>query len=227
MIVFKNVTKIYNNVVALDNISFEIQSGEFVIIIGRTGAGKTTILKLIRREEEPSQGKVFYKNKNILEIPKRRLGELRRRITSIFQDFKLLNSRTVFENIALPLEILGKSKKEIEKKVIEVAERLSIKKNLDQIVWTLSGGEKQKVCLARCLVGNPEVILADEPTGNLDPISAFEIVEILKNLNKNDGITIILATHNKDIVENLKTRTLTLKEGKLVKDEGIGSYALM
>lgn len=226
MIVFKNITKIYPGVIALDNISFEITAGEFVLIIGRSGAGKTTILKLIRREEDPSRGNIFYKNKSLLEIPRRRLGEIRRKIASIFQDFKLLNNRTVFENIALPLEIIGKSKKEVQSEVVRVAERINIKDKLKELAENLSGGEKQKVCLARCLIGNPEVILADEPTGNLDPISAFELIETLKELNK-QGITVILATHNKEIVENLKTRTLTLNSGKLVKDENPGSYTLV
>lgn len=227
MIIFKNVTKIYSGgTVALDNVSFEIKAGEFVLIIGRSGAGKTTILKLIRREDDPSKGSIFYKNKSLLEVSRRRLGEIRRKIASVFQDFKLLNNRSVFENIALPLEIMGKTKKEIEKEVVKVAERLSLKNKLRDLARNLSGGEKQKVCLARCLIGNPEVILADEPTGNLDPISTFEIIEILKELNR-EGITIIFATHNKEIVENLKTRTLTLNSGKLVKDENPGTYTLI
>ncbi len=227
MIILKNITKIYSqNTIALDNISFEITSGEFVLLIGRSGAGKTTILKMLRREEDPTKGNIFYKNKSLLELPRRRLMEIRRKIASIFQDFRLLNNKTVFQNIALPLEIVGLSRKEIEKQVLHVAERLSLKKKLNQIAKTLSGGEKQKVSLARCLVGKPEVILADEPTGNLDPISTFEIIEILKNLNK-EGITIILATHNKEIVDSLKTRTLTLENGRLVRDENPGSYALL
>ncbi len=227
MIVFKNVTKIYEpNIVALDNISFEIKSGEFVLLIGRSGAGKTTVLKILRREEEPTKGTVYYKNKNLLEIPKRRLSEIRRKITMIYQDFKLLNKRTVFENIALSLEILGKNPKEIKEEVYKVAEKLKLKNKLDQLVETLSGGEKQKVCLARSLVNKPEVVLADEPTGNLDPISGFEILEILKGLNK-EGLTIILATHNKDVVDLLKTRVLTLIEGRLVRDENPGKYTLI
>lgn len=227
MIVFKNVTKIYSSdVVALDNISFEIKSGEFVLIIGRSGAGKTTLLKILKREEEITRGAVYYKNRNILEIPKKRIFEIRRKITTIYQDFKLLNKKTVFENIALPLEIMGKNSSEIKKNVLKVAEKLKIKRKLDQIAGNLSGGEKQKVCLARCLVSNPEVLLADEPTGNLDPIATFEIIEILKELN-NEGITIILATHNKEIVENLKTRVLTLNNGRLIRDENPGVYTLL
>lgn len=227
MIIFKNLTKIYpKNVKALENISFEITTGEFVLLIGRSGAGKTTILKLLNREEDPTSGNIFYKNKSLLEIPRRRLGEIRRKITTIFQDFKLLNKRTVFENIALPLEIVGKSKKEIEKEVDKVSERMGIRDKLKELAGNLSGGEKQKVCLARCLVSKPEVLLADEPTGNLDPISTYEFIEILKELN-NQGITIILATHDKEIVEHLKTRTLTLNDGKLIRDEDPGTFTLI
>lgn len=227
MIIFKNLTKIYpKNVKALENISFEINAGEFVLLIGRSGAGKTTILKLLNREEDPTSGNIFYKNKSLLEIPRRRLGEIRRKITTIFQDFKLLNKRTVFENIALPLEIVGKSKKEIEKEIDKVSERMGIRDKLKELAGNLSGGEKQKVCLARCLVSKPEVLLADEPTGNLDPISTYEFIEILKELN-NQGITIILATHDKEIVEHLKTRTLTLNDGKLIRDEDPGTFTLI
>ncbi len=227
MIIFKNVSKVYfQNVVALDNVSFEIKAGEFVFLVGRSGAGKTTALKILRREEEPTRGQVYFKNKNILEIPKRKIGEIRRKISVIHQDFKLLNKKTVFENIALPLEIIGKSSQEIRKEVFNITERLNLQTKLNQIVETLSGGEKQKVCLARSLISNPEVLLADEPTGNLDPIATHEIMEILKSLNK-EGITIILATHNKELIELLKTRVLTLNNGRLVRDENPGRYTLV
>lgn len=228
MLVFKNVTKIYpNEIVALDNVSFEILAGEFVLLIGKSGAGKSTLLKILRREEEPTKGKIFYKNIDVLKLPKRRLGEIRRRIGVIHQDFKLLNKKTVFENIALPLEILGKSSREIKNEVMKVAEKLQIKSKLNQVVKTLSGGEKQKVCLARALISKPEIILADEPTGNLDPIASFEIVQILKELNENEGISVILATHSKEIVESLKVRVLTLDNGRLIRDENPGSFTLL
>ena len=227
MIALKNITKIYPpNIVALDNISFELNSGEFVLLIGKSGAGKTTLLKILRREEEPTRGQIYFKNKNLLELSKRRLGEIRKKIAAIHQDFKLLNKKTVFENIALPLEILGKSNKEIKESVYQLAEKLKIKTKLNQLAGTLSGGEKQKVCLARCLIAKPEVIVADEPTGNLDPLATFEFLEILKEVNK-EGVGIILATHNREIVENLKTRTLTLNDGRLIRDEKIGKYTLV
>jgi cell division transport system ATP-binding protein len=227
MIIFKNVTKKYpGNVLAIDNVSFEINGGEFVFLVGRSGAGKTTILKILRREIEPTKGQVFFKNKNILEIPKRKIGKIRRKIAAIHQDFKLLNKKTVFENIALPLEIIGKSPSEIRKKVLEIAEKLNLESKLNQIAETLSGGEKQKVCLARCMATEPEVILADEPTGNLDPIASYEIMEILKSLNKS-GITIIVATHSRELVESFKTRVITLSEGRLIRDENPGKFSLV
>jgi len=227
MLVFKNITKIYaNNIVALDNVSFEIESGEFVFLIGKSGAGKSTVLKILRREEEPTKGQIYFKGKNILELPYKRLSEIRKKIGIIHQDFKLLNKKTVFENMALPLEIIGKSYSEIKKEVNKVAERLKIKNKLNQIAESLSGGEKQKVCLARCLIYKPEIILADEPTGNLDPIASHEIIDVLKNLNK-EGISIILATHNKEIVDSLKKRVLILESGRLIKDENPGKYSLL
>ncbi len=226
MIVLKNVTKVFPpNVVALENISFEIKSGEFVLIIGRSGAGKSTVLRLINKEIDPTKGEIFYKNFKITKISSKKKRELRRKIITIFQDFKLLNKKTVFENLSLPLEILGKSRKEIEKEVLNVAQRLKIENKLNQKAETLSGGEKQKVCLARGLLYNPEVILADEPTGNLDPLSTHEILEILKSLNK-EGITIVFATHNKEIVNSLKTRVIILDNGHLVRDENPGSYSI-
>jgi cell division transport system ATP-binding protein len=184
------------------------------------------LLKIIRREEEPTRGEVYFKGKNILELSSGRIGFIRRKIGIIHQDFKLLEKKTVFNNIALPLEILGKSAKEISKEVLNLAEKLRIKSKLNQLAGTLSGGEKQKVCLARCLISKPEIILADEPTGNLDPIASYEILEILKEINK-EGVSIILATHNKEIVANLKTRVITLSDGRLVRDENPGSYTLI
>ena len=227
MLVLRNITKIYSpNIIALDNVSFEVNAGEFILLIGKSGAGKTTLLKILRREEEPTKGQVYFKNKNLLDLSRSRLGEIRRKIGVIHQDFKLLNKKTVFENIALPLEILGKSTKEIIIEVNKIAEKLKIKDKLKQITETLSGGEKQKVCLARCLISKPEIILADEPTGNLDPLSTYEFIEILKEINK-EGISIVLATHNREIVENLKTRVLTLNDGRLIRDENPGKYTLL
>jgi cell division transport system ATP-binding protein len=226
MLILKNITKIYHpNIIALDNISLEIHAKEFVFLIGKSGAGKSTLFKIIRREEEPNRGQIYFKNKNILELNRSRLGEIRRKIAIIHQDFKLLNNKTVFENIALPLEILGKSSKEIKEEVYKITEKLKISHKLNQITETLSGGEKQKVCLARALILKPEIILADEPTGNLDPLATYEILNLLKEIRE-EGITIIIATHNKEVVDFIKTRVITMSNGKIIKDENPGKFQL-
>ena len=204
---------------------FEIKSGEFVLIIGRSGAGKSTIIRLINREIEPTRGEIYYKNLKISNINGRKKRELRRKIVTIFQDFKLLNKKTVWENLLLPIEIWGENGEKMKDKIYQLTEKLNLKNKLFQKAETLSGGEKQKLCLIRGLLFNPEVILADEPTGNLDPLSAFEILEILKQLNK-EGITIILATHNKEIVNSLRKRVITLEAGKIIKDENPGTYSI-
>ncbi len=226
MLILKNITKIYHpNIIALDNISLEIHAKEFVFLIGKSGAGKSTLFKIIRREEEPNRGQIYFKNKNILELNRSRLGEIRRKIAIIHQDFKLLNNKTVFENITLPLEILGKSSKEIKEEVYKITEKLKISHKLNQITETLSGGEKQKVCLARALILKPEIILADEPTGNLDPLATYEILNLLKEIRE-EGITIIIATHNKEVVDFIKTRVITMSNGKIIKDENPGKFQL-
>ncbi|MEM5881815.1 MAG: ATP-binding cassette domain-containing protein [Candidatus Aenigmatarchaeota archaeon] len=227
MIIFRNVTKIYYpNIVAVEKASFEIKSGEFVIFVGRSGAGKTTILKLIRKEETPTEGTIYYKNLEYKKIKGKTLSELRRKIGIVFQEFKLLLDRTVYDNLRLPLEIIGASNKEIMKKTEELLRMIDLWSHRKILAKFLSGGEKQKLAIARALSTNPEVLLADEPTGNLDPISAMEIVELLKNINQ-QGITVILATHHKDIVNYLNKRVITLHQGRIVRDENPGKYTLV
>jgi cell division transport system ATP-binding protein len=227
MIVFKNVTKVYfPNITAIEKASFEIKTGEFVILVGRSGAGKTTILKLIRKEENPTQGHIFYKNWDYHRMRGKEITLLRRKIAVIFQEFKLLLDRAVYDNLRLPLEILGLSSKEISKKVEEMLRLVDLWSHKTVLAKYLSGGEKQKLAIARALSVNPEVLLADEPTGNLDPISSMEIVELLKTIN-NQGITVILATHHKDIVNYLNKRVITLHQGRVVRDENPGKYALI
>jgi cell division transport system ATP-binding protein len=227
MIVLKSVSKIYYpNIKALERISFEVKAGEFVILVGRSGAGKTTILKLIRKEENPTEGNIFYKNLDYSKIRGNEILRLRRKIAIIFQEFKLLNDRTVEENIRLPLEILKFSPREIKKKLEESLRMVDLYNHKSILVKYLSGGEKQRLAIARAISFNPEVLLADEPTGNLDPISTFETIEILKNLN-DKGITIILATHNKELVDYLNKRVITLHQGRIVKDENPGKYTLI
>ncbi|MGC8981486.1 MAG: cell division ATP-binding protein FtsE [Minisyncoccia bacterium] len=227
MIIFKNVTKLYEpNIVAIDRMSFEITSGEFVILVGKSGAGKTTILKLIRKEEEPTQGFILYKNLDYTRLKGSAVQKLRKKIGIVFQEFKLLLDRTVYDNIKIPLEILGYSNKEIKRKVEEVLRIVDLWNHAPILAKFLSGGEKQKVAIARALAVGSETLLADEPTGNLDPISAREIVEILKRINE-DGITIVLATHHKDIVDYLNKRVITLQTGRIIKDENPGKYTLI
>ncbi|GIW65626.1 MAG: cell division ATP-binding protein FtsE [Candidatus Parcubacteria bacterium] len=227
MLVFKSVSKIYyEKIKALDKISFEIKTGEFVILVGRSGAGKTTILKLIRKEENVSEGHIFYKNLDYSKVRRNEILRLRRKIAIVFQDFKLLLERTVYDNIKLPLEIMKFNSKEIKKKVEEVLINMDLWNHREILAKFLSGGEKQKLCIARALSTNPEILLADEPTGNLDPISSFEIIEILKIIN-NQGITVILTTHNRDIVNYLNKRVITLHQGRIVKDENPGKYTLI
>jgi cell division transport system ATP-binding protein len=227
MLVFKSVSKIYKpNIKALEKISFEVKAGEFVILVGRSGAGKSTILKLIRKEEKPTEGHIFYKNLDYSRIRNNEILRLRRRIVIVFQEFKLLNDRTVYDNIRLPLEIMGFSSKEIRIKAEEVLKNVGLWEHKDILAIYLSGGEKQRLAIARALSTNPEILLADEPTGNLDPISSFEIAETLKNIN-NQGVTIILATHHKDLVDYLNKRVITLHQGRIVKDENPGKYTLI
>lgn len=227
MITFRNVTKIYYpNIVAVEKASFEIKKGEFVIFVGRSGAGKSTILKLIRKEEIPTEGSIFYKNLEYKKIKGREITTLRKKIGIIFQDFKLLEDRTVYDNLRIPLEIMGFSNKEILKKTEELLRMADLWSHRKILAKYLSGGEKQKLAAVRALSTDPEVLLADEPTGNLDPISAMEIVELLKNINQ-QGVTIILATHQKDIVNYLNKRVITLHQGRIVRDENPGKYTLV
>jgi cell division transport system ATP-binding protein len=226
MIIFRNVTKIFPpHTVALDRVSFEIEFGELVALVGRSGAGKTTILKLLTKEIEPTYGEIWYKNLNLNHLSKKKIPLLRKKITTIFQDFKLLLNKTVFQNVALPLEIAGWDKKRINDRVNYILERLNLMKYKDKLTKVLSGGEKQKVAIARALSLDPEVILCDEPTGNLDPITSKEILDVILEA-KNDNKIIIIATHNPEVVSYLKPRVITLDYGRIVRDEYPGKFIL-
>lgn len=218
MIKLENVSKKFaTGVFAVSEVSFSVEKGEFVFLIGSTGAGKTTIFKLLTREIAPTDGTITVDDFNVVNLPKSDITNLRKKIGVIFQDLKLLPDRTVFENVMLPLEVSGKSLKESEQSVNEILEQVSLLEHKDKFPIQLSGGELQRVAIARALVLSPEIILADEPTGNLDTGTSWEIVKLLQKINEK-GTTIIMATHNEDIVKHLKKRVLHIEQGKMVKD---------
>lgn len=229
MISFQKVSKIYQSngrsVTALKDVSFEIQLKEFVSIVGRSGAGKTTLFKLLMAEEKPTQGSVLFEGQDIHQIPHRKLPFFRRKIGAIFQDYKLLASKTAYENVAYIMEVMGNSSGEIAKVVPQVLELVGLKERAGNFPEELSGGEKQRVAIARALVHRPDVILADEPTGNLDPLNTQEIIKLLVKINEM-GTTIALATHNKEIINNLGKRVITLEEGQIIRDEAKGKFIL-
>jgi cell division transport system ATP-binding protein len=224
MIRFDHVTKQYpGHVHALSDVTVEISDGEFVFLIGPSGAGKTTMLRLLIRDLLPTTGNIHVDNwhVNMLATPKIHL--LRRKVGTVFQDFRLLTDRTVFENVALGLEILGKKDNEITTRVSDVLELVGLGGKKNSFPLQLSAGEMQRTGIARAIVGGPSILLADEPTGNLDPETSWEILDILSEINK-IGTTVVMATHNANIVNNLKKRTITLNEGKIVNDEARGRY---
>lgn len=226
MIYFDNVSKVYSDdSVALENISFQIEPKEFVSIVGHSGAGKTTLLKMILAEEKPSKGKVFFESTDIHRLNKNQINIFRRKIGSIFQDFRLLPDKTVYENIAFAMEVSGREDVEIEVDVPHVLGLVDLGKKIWNFPHELSGGEKQRVAIARAIVNRPDVIIADEPTGNLDPVNTYDIVQILKKIN-DLGTTVILTTHNKGIIDALGRRVITMEDGKIVRDDQKGKYIL-
>lgn len=226
MIRFDHVTKIYpGNFVALDDIDLNIEKGEFVSIVGQSGAGKSTFIKLIYAEEQPTTGHVFFNDCALDTIKRKNLPYHRRNIGTVFQDFKLLPQKTVFENVAYALEVAGDTNEEINEKVPKILDIVGIGSKMEMYPRQLSGGEQQKVSMARALIHFPHVILADEPTGNLDPISTWDIVQLLLKINSL-GTTIVLATHNKDIVDKISRRVIALDRGKVVRDHARGKYSI-
>jgi cell division transport system ATP-binding protein len=219
MILFDNVSKQYNESgAALHDISFEIKEGEFVSIVGQSGAGKSTLLKMIFAEERPTAGKIYIKGRDITQIRESKLPVLRRHIGVVFQDFKLLDKKTVFENVAFAMEVSGKSDREIETDVPQVLDIVGLGEKVDRYPHELSGGEKQRVSIARALVHRPDIIVADEPTGNLDMVNTWDIVQLLSKINQY-GTTVILATHNHEIVNLINKRVITIDNGCIVKDQ--------
>lgn len=226
MLIFQEVSKDYGkDVQALQPTSFRIKEGEFVSLVGRSGAGKSTILKLILREEHPSQGKIFFQGVDINTFRHGELPLYRRKVASVFQDFKLLPSKTVFENVAFAMEAAGHSNKEIKEDVPQALEVVGLVKKEHRFPHELSGGEKQRVAMARALVQRPEVLAADEPTGNLDPIHTWEITDLLLKINKL-GTAVILATHDEAVINALKKRVITLHDGGIISDEEEGRYKI-
>lgn len=226
MIYFENVTKIYDDeTVALSNINLKIAPHEFVSIVGHSGAGKSTLLKLILAEEMPTDGSVFFESEDIHTLNAKEITYLRQKVGSIFQDFRLIPNKTVYENIAFAMEVAGRPDEEIVEDVPYVLELVDLTHKAMNFPSQLSGGEKQRVAIARALVNQPDVLIADEPTGNLDPANTYDIVQILKKINEL-GTTIILTTHNKGIIDNIQKRVITLENGQIINDDptGRGSF---
>ncbi len=225
MILLDRVTKNYgkSNKPALNRASIHVGAGEFVIIVGTSGAGKSTLLKLLTREEKPSSGKIVVGGIDYDNLKDKHIPLLRRKIGVVFQDFKLLPNRTVFENVAFALEIAGMTNREIKATVPKVIELVGLKGREKHFPHQLSGGERQRVAIARAVVRQPKILIADEPTGNLDPKHSWDIVRLLEKINKY-GTTVILTTHNVEIVNKLKRRVITIDHGKITSDQARGSY---
>ncbi|MEK7115430.1 MAG: cell division ATP-binding protein FtsE [Patescibacteria group bacterium] len=226
MIYFDRVSKIYpKNSIALDNVSMTISQGEFVSIVGHSGAGKTTLLKMLLAEEKPTEGAVFFESTDVNKLKNSDITKFRRRIGAVFQDYRLLPNKTTYENIAFAMEAAGKTDTEIAADVPHVLELVDLGDKLWNFPHQLSGGERQRVAIARAIINQPDIIIADEPTGNLDPINAYEVVQILKKIN-DLGTTILLTTHNKGVIDSLSGRVVTLDNGKIIRDDREGKYSL-
>lgn len=225
MIEFVQVSKKYpSGQIAIEDINLKIEDSEFVFIVGSSGAGKSTLLKLITREILPTAGTILFNEQDILKFPRSKIPILRRRIGTIFQDFRLLLTKTVFENVAVPLEVLSQKDAVILKEVNDVLEKVGLLDKAQSFPLQLSGGEIQRTAVARAIVAKPEVLLADEPTGDLDPQNSEEVVKLLAKINEDDKTAVIMATHNAQVVNHFKKRVVVLKEGKIVSDEKEGKY---
>jgi len=224
VIKLRNVKKEYKNgVQALKGITLDIESGEFVYVIGPSGAGKSTLLKMLYQEEKHTSGDIFYGDLNLSKLKRRHLYKLRRKIAVVYQDYKLLDDLTVYENVAFVLEMYGLSKDDIRKRVLMVLDSVGVKGKAKYFPNQLSGGEQQRVAIARALVNKPSIVICDEPTGNLDPVMSREIYQILGKINKM-GATVIVATHDKDLVNTYRHRVLSLEYGNIIRDQEGGEY---
>lgn len=226
MIYFDNVSKIYNaDSIALESVTFAIEPKEFVSIVGQSGAGKSTLIKLLLAEEKPTQGKVYFESLDVHDLSRSEIPYVRRKIGTVFQDFKLLPNKTAYENVAFALEASGKEDAEIASDVPHVLDLVGLSDRIDYFPHELSGGQKQRVAIARALVNRPEVLVADEPTGNLDPVNTWDIIRLFGKINEL-GTTVILATHDKDIIDTIGKRVITFDAGRLIRDEKRGRYIL-
>jgi cell division transport system ATP-binding protein len=224
MIFFDRVSKVYpDGSQALEEATITIEPKEFVSIVGQSGAGKTTLLKLLLAEEEPTEGSVYYESTDIHTLSKKELNEFRRNIGMVFQDYRLIPHKTVYENIAFTMEASGKSDAEIEADVPHVLELVDLGDKIWNFPNELSGGEKQRVAIARALVNQPDIIIADEPTGNLDPVNTSDVIHILKKIN-DMGTTVILTTHNKSVIDSLGKRVIVMERGRIIRDDKRGKY---
>lgn len=227
MVEFTNVIKTYDgNITAVDNVSFTIKEGEFIFLIGPSGSGKTTVIKMLIRDEVPSSGKIFFDDVDITKINRRKVYKLRREIGVIFQDFKLIPDKTAYENVAFAMEAAGKTSKEIKETVPYVLDIVGLSNRLNSFPRQLSGGEQQRVAIARAISNNPKILIADEPTGNLDPASAWDIVQVLTKIN-NWGTTVIMSTHGTDIVNSLNKRVVQMEGGRIIRDDNKGQYEMV
>lgn len=225
LINIKNVNKVYKNgVTAIYDLSLKIKKGDFVFVIGGSGSGKSTLIKMLYREERPTSGEIILGGLNVAKLRNSKVYKLRRKLGIVFQDYRLLPKLTVYENVAFALEVIGARKDEIKKKTLKALELVGLKAKLRNYPTELAGGEQQRVAIARAIVNNPKLLICDEPTGNLDPERSREIVKILETINKEVGTTIIMATHDREIVNEMKKRVIELKDGRLVKDFEKGTY---
>ncbi len=224
MIEMQDVYKKYpNGVLAVDGINIKIKAGEFVYVVGPSGAGKSTFIKMMYREEKPTNGSIIIDGVNLSKLKEGKVPLLRRNIGVVFQDFKLLPQLTVYENVAFALEVIEESPKNIKKRVMEVLDLVKLKHKARHLPNELSGGEQQRISIARSIVNKPKVMIADEPTGNLDPDTSWEIMSIFEEIN-DKGTTIIMATHNREIVNTIKKRVVAIENGKIVRDQAEGDY---
>lgn len=225
LIRIKNVEKKYKNgVTAIYDLNLAIEKGSFVFVIGGSGSGKSTLIKMLYREEKPTKGQVIVGGLDVAKLKNKKVYKLRRKLGIVFQDYRLLPKQTVYENVAFALECIGEKKDIIRTKVLKALEDVGLKNKVHNYPDQLSGGEQQRVAIARAIVNDPKLLLCDEPTGNLDPEKSMEIMKVLEDINKMRGTTIIMATHDKEIVNKMKKQVITLKDGRLVKFKQKGTY---